>query len=109
MYLGDTKIYEELIKEILKVAKSLKIIGLGKSLENIIIDKKIKSESRDDNKNENCLELSFDEKNILESHQETLLKGPAIFLCQECQKIFKQKCILARHIQSEHQGVKFDY
>ena len=107
MYLGETKIYEEQIKEILEVAKSLKIIGLGKSLENIILDKNIKSESRDDNKNENCLELSFDEKNILESQQETLLKGPAIFLCQECQKIFKQKCILARHIQSEHQGVKF--
>ena len=54
MYLGETKIYEERMKEILEVAKSLKIIGLGKSLENIILDKNIKSESRDDNKNENC-------------------------------------------------------
>ena len=107
MYLGETKIDDERIKEILKVAKSLKIIGLGKSLENIILDRNIKSESRDDNNSENGLEISFDEKNILESQQETLLKGPAIFPCQECKKIFKQKCILARHIQSEHQGVKF--
>ena len=35
--LGATN--DERIKEILKVAKSLKIIGLGKSLENIILDK----------------------------------------------------------------------
>ena len=100
MYLGETKIDEERIKEILKVAKSLKIIGLGKSLENIILYKNIKSESRDDNNSENGLEISFDEKNILESQQGTLLKGPAIFPCQECKKTFKQKCILARHIQS---------
>ena len=39
MYLGETKIDDERIKEILKVAKSLKIIGLGKSLENIILDR----------------------------------------------------------------------
>ena len=60
MYLGETKIDEERIKEILKVAKSLKIIGLGKSLENIIQDKNIKSESRDDYNSEISLEISFD-------------------------------------------------
>ena len=52
MYLCETKIYEERINQFLKVAKSLQLIGLGKSLENRKLDKNIKSESRDDNKSE---------------------------------------------------------
>ena len=36
-----------------------------------------------------------------------ILKVLSYFLAKNVKKIFKQKCILARHIQSEHQGVKF--
>ena len=64
----------------------MQVIGLGKSLENITIDKNIKRESRDDNNSENGLEISFDEKNILESQQETLLKVLLYFSAKNVRK-----------------------
>ena len=120
MYLGVATLYEERMNEFLSVAKNLEIKEINKGVE---FDKEtVEIDQPELNYNKDGFELKSEQpcstnaKNYSSNrqiktkndHSKIQMNADGLFDCGQCQSQFKRKEHLQRHIQSIHEGVKYN-
>ena len=114
IYLGEAKFYEERMNEFLNVAKNLDIRELSKG----IIEEGDSAEVNKDDTNIKTEEFPIQADNVVEPSHLDIDEAPDVqqkthnnavnkHECQQCDKAYTRSCLLTRHIQSVHDGVRY--
>ena len=114
IYLGEAKFYKKRMNEFLTVAKNLDIRELSKG----IIEEGDSAEVNKDDTNIKTEEFPIQADNVVEPSHLDIDEAPDVqqkthnnavnkHECQQCDKAYTRSCLLTRHIQSVHDGVRY--
>ena len=117
IYLGETKVCKERMKELIKVAKNLEITQLSNEVEvgkpendSPELGQELADECFNES-NESISESDGESNSIYKDLLQKLLQEAEVkgskFVCPKCDKVFSFKGGLAQHIKSVHEGAKY--
>ena len=118
IYLGETKVCKERMKELIKVAKNLEITQLSNEVEvgkpendSPELGQELAAAECFNESNESISESDGESNSIYKDLLQKLLQEAEVkgskFVCPKCDKVFSFKGALAQHIKSVHEGAKY--